>query len=284
MNIPLPECYFGENQDGFHFFGPGTGLTIRNIYGRSGDDFLALAPDELTPGASITDVTVDGVYLRDADQVLRMISRGTGRLDRVFVRNVYGTYKSFGIAINPWFNDGVGNYGSICIENVHLQPTAHKYQYCEPYMFRIGGCIANLRIRGVTCLDPSDSRALFCITHDYGEERSRGRPAHIKNLVIEDVTVQDSTECKAPFVCIYSDAEIDQLTVKNATLQQGDEAESIMLQLRNGSRTGVLRMSDVTLQGKGCLVSAEGDAQIRCQILRDNVVNGEKIKPTTEQI
>ena len=123
MQIDLPNQRDCENQDGLHFWGPGRFLTLQNIHGRSGDDFIALAPDEHDRVSSITDVLIDGVMLDHADQGIRPLSREKGRLDRVTIRNVTGTYRSFGFYINPWFPGPCGgNFGDIRIENVDLRP------------------------------------------------------------------------------------------------------------------------------------------------------------------
>lgn len=73
VRIELPARVHGQNQDGFHFFGPGRFLNIRNVSGRTSDDFIALAPDENDDESSIEDVLIDGVMLDDADQAIRML-------------------------------------------------------------------------------------------------------------------------------------------------------------------------------------------------------------------
>ena len=103
--------------------------------GSAGDDFIALTPDENDCVSDITDVVIDGVFLDNADQGIRMLSRGEGRLDRVTVRNVTGTFKSFGFYINPWFAGTGGNFGNITIENIDLRQTEHKYDYTNPFLF-----------------------------------------------------------------------------------------------------------------------------------------------------
>lgn len=88
--IDRPNGTDAQNQDGLHFWGPGQFLVIKNLQGDAGDDFLALAPDENDLVSDITDVLIDGVTLNAADQGIRLLSRGTGRLDRVVIRNVTG--------------------------------------------------------------------------------------------------------------------------------------------------------------------------------------------------
>ncbi len=91
VHIDLIDHMSGQNQDGLHFWGPGRFLTVKNLSGRTGDDILALAPDELDRESDITDVEVDGVFMDNVDQGIRLLSRAKGRLDRVTIRNVSGT-------------------------------------------------------------------------------------------------------------------------------------------------------------------------------------------------
>ena len=126
VHIGLPHKKHYENQDGLHFFGPGRHLGIHNLGGDAGDDFLALAPDEADGVSDISDVMIDGIHLEDADQGIRMLVRRDGRLDRVTVKNVDGTYRSFGFFINPFFPDGVtkrGGFGDIVFDTVNLHQT-----------------------------------------------------------------------------------------------------------------------------------------------------------------
>ncbi len=155
IRIDLPDIMFAENQDGLHFFGPSRFITLKNITGCSGDDFIALAPDEMDGISDITDVLIDGVMLDDADQGVRLLSHGKGTLDRCVIKNVFGTYKSYGFYINPWISEGYkederyGNYGSIRIENVFLKKVGKKYDYTKPMCFRLGGIIKRLDVENV---------------------------------------------------------------------------------------------------------------------------------------
>lgn len=155
IRIDLPDIMYAENQDGLHFFGPSRFIVLRNISGCAGDDFIAFAPDEMDGKSSITDVLVDGVMLDDSDQGIRLLSHGKGTLDRVLIRNVTGTYKSYGFYINPWISQGYkpderyGNYGHIRIENVMLKKEGSKYDYTKPMCFRLGGVIKHLEVENV---------------------------------------------------------------------------------------------------------------------------------------
>src|SRR5690606_17463170 len=111
MLIDIQNYLWAQNQDGIHVFGPGEFLNMKNISGNAGDDFIAIAPDELDHVSSISNVVIDGVFLDQADQGVRLLSRSKGRLDQVIVRNVMGSYKSFGFYIDHWFEGEGGDYG-----------------------------------------------------------------------------------------------------------------------------------------------------------------------------
>ena len=165
------EILFG-NQDGFHFWGPGQFLTVRNVGGRTQDDFMNIGPDERDGFSSITDVVVDGVFLDDAYQAIRLLSRGTGLLDRVTIRNVVGKYRCFGFYINPWFiSEQNGNFGNITFEHIDIRSGSNPYEeydYSNPtFLFNIGGDIESLTLRDIHWHNPYDSRDVFQIGYPY---------------------------------------------------------------------------------------------------------------------
>ncbi len=186
--IDRPNGTDAQNQDGLHFWGPGQFLVIRNLQGDAGDDFLALAPDENDLVSDITDVLIDGVTLNEADQGIRLLSRGTGRLDRVVIRNVTGTYRSFGFYIEPWFNKTGGNYGSIIFDTVDLRPLEPNYPYRTPFLFSVGGTIENLILRNISSHQSMDGRVLF----DFGAAscmQGLGEKGDIPNMNIQSVLI-----------------------------------------------------------------------------------------------
>ena len=74
IRLELPGFIHSGNQDGIHLQGPGRFLVLRNIQGRTGDDFIALNGDEETNGEQswahpcatvgpITDVLIDTVMV-----------------------------------------------------------------------------------------------------------------------------------------------------------------------------------------------------------------------------
>ena len=138
------EIDFG-NQDGFHFWGPGQFLTMRNVGGKTEDDFMNIGPDERDSVSSITDVLIDGVFLDHAWQGIRLLSKNAGTLDRVTIRNVTGTYRLYGFYLNPWFIQPTnGHFGNITFENIDLRPENQEeesdYTRIHPrFLFSIGG-------------------------------------------------------------------------------------------------------------------------------------------------
>ena len=171
------------NQDGFHFWGPGQFLTMRNIGGKTEDDFMNIGPDERDGVSSITDVLIDGVFLDHAWQGIRLLSRGTGLLDRVTIKNVTGTYNAYGFYINPWFVDKtMGNFGNITFENIDLRPEKdilipNYYIKSNPaFLFSTGGDMESLTFRNINWYHSVDNRNIFQI----------GCPFHIPFLPFEN--------------------------------------------------------------------------------------------------
>ena len=227
--IDLPNWMKGQNQDGLHFWGPGQFLTLKNIKGRSGDDFIALGPDEHDLVSSITDVLIDGVHLEYADQAIRMLSRAKGRLDRVIVRNVSGTYRSYGFFINPWFpGDGFGNYGHITFDNIDLRPMDHVYPYRTATLFDIGGNFDCITFKNIHHQDASDDRPLFIFGLPFHRNDLNYAPdfrPYIKNAVIDGLTIvqsEDDPEVKE-YIQVYD--RVENLFLKNVIVSSDKDAK-----------------------------------------------------------
>ena len=224
--LELPDHIQSGNQDGFHFWGPGRFLTVRNCGGRVGDDFMNIGPDERDMVSSITDVLVDGIFLDDADQAIRLLSRDKGRLDRVTIRNISGTYRSFGFYIMPWFqDDAVGDFGNIVIENVDLRSMKPNYDYRPAFLFSVGGNVESLIIKNVRCHQAFDNRQLFefgvpfCgLPDDEKAQSAYGIPYKIHFASIEDlvVTEGESDPRDTRYIGVYGD--MDHLLLRNITI------------------------------------------------------------------
>lgn len=222
VRIDLPDLMYAQNQDGLHFFGPSERIVLRNISGTAGDDFIALAPDELDGTSSITDVLIDGVHLDNSDQGIRLLSRGSGILDRVIIRNVTGTFKSYGFFINPWISPhygekSYGHLGSVTIENVDLRQVEKKYDYTKPFLFRLGGVIDTLRLRNVhyvNCSEPADFMQIG--SHYIFFDDSEGDcVTRIGKLLLENIEAESATEKAEIGGVIVKKAEIGLLYAKN---------------------------------------------------------------------
>lgn len=227
--IDLQNHMDAQNQDGVHFWGPGQFLNIRNICGSSGDDFIALAPDEHDKTSGITDVLIDGVFLDHADQGIRMLSRGTGRLDRVTVRNVTGTYKSYGFYINAWFpGETYGNFGSIVFENIDLRQSEANYDYTAPFLFRLGANIESIVFRNIIHHHALDQRALFEIgipfyNTDY-RHPTNARPV-IESMVIEGLHIANEAENAAESEYIKVFNPVKHMVLRNVDILRNNMRE-----------------------------------------------------------
>jgi len=197
VRIELPNMMYAQNQDGIHIFGESRFITLKNIVGMAGDDFIALAPDELDGVSSISDVLIDGVQLNGSDQVIRLLTHGKGKLDRVIIRNVTGTYTSYGFFINPWISphyksdERFGNFGSITIENVDLRQEGKKYDYTKPMLFRLGGIIDTLRLRNVRFVNAGDDSDFMQVGANYVlfEDETSDCLTQIKNLLLQNIEI-----------------------------------------------------------------------------------------------
>jgi len=212
-------------------------------------------------------VVIDGVYLRDSDQGIRMLSRRKGRLDRVFVRNVYGTYKSCGFFINPWFGEDTGNYGNIVFENVHLQPTWHKYaDYARPFLFRIGGYIENLTLKNITCINAADNRPLVDVSHTYGHwVHNTNHFAHVVNLTVDGLQVVNTggTMEKTDYIQVEG-ARVDNLILRNVVVKRGEGHENgdVLVHLKEGADVGILTVNEAVVSGIGALLVQDKGAKL----------------------
>ena len=245
LHIDLTEHFPGSNQDGLHFWGPGRFLTIRNLSGRTGDDILALAPDEFDMVSDISDVEVDGLFLDGADQGVRLLSRNTGRLDRVTIRNVAGTYKSFGFYINPWFHDAYGAFGNILIENVDLRQSEPNYTYTNPFLFRIGGNIECLTLKNVRCHHPGDDRPIAEIGIPFVSTRKNAEMAdgqHIGTVIFDGLTLLEEGNATAGAEYIKVVGQVDNLILRNVVALRESDAPCGSILSIDEEKGGVKRL------------------------------------------
>jgi hypothetical protein len=246
---------FAQNQDGIHFWGPGRFLSMRNIAGCAGDDFIALAPDENDSVSDITDVTIDGVFLDNADQGIRMLSRGEGRLDRVIVRNVTGTFKSFGFYINAWFPGSGGSFGNITIENVDLRQTEHKYDYTNPFLFRLGGNIETITLRNISHHIPHSPLSLLEVGIPFYTPNDEHTAEHsrVGVLVLDGMQIYEEENCTAGAEYIKVFCPIESMVVRDTHVRKRN-AGGCLMKTTEHADIGTLHISAMTASGLAAIV------------------------------
>ena len=247
--IELPDKMYAQNQDGLHFLGPGQFLTLRDISGCAGDDFIALTPDEEDFTSSITDVLIDGVFLDDADQGIRLLTRDKGRLDRVTIRNVSGTYASYGCYVNCWYPDGTfGNFGSITFENIDLRPIEPVYTYITPFLFQIGGNIDRLALRNIQWY-PTDNRPMIGVGYPYYDHNypipEEGGPI-IRSLIVDGLSAQESAGYTLHYITCRGKVERMILRDIDITRPQAQE-DSVLIRTEPGCDIGELVLERLLL-------------------------------------
>ncbi len=242
VRLELPNYIHGGNQDGIHLQGPGRFLVLRNIQGRTGDDFIALNGDEETNGEQswahpcatvgpITDVLIDTVMVDDAAQVVRILSREHLH-DRITIRNVSGNYRSFGFYLSAWDYKAKGfqgAFGSILIENVDLRQTAADYTYTEPFLFRVSGRHRSLTLRNIAYHDPADDRYLVHLEGRTDIPQMGDTPADVESLVIDGLHLQDSGKIAQTRPYIRVSGRVRRLIVRNSELYGAKNNRAVLI-------------------------------------------------------
>lgn len=251
------EHHMGGNQDGFHFWGPGQYLTVKNSGGKVSDDIMNIGPDERDKISSITDVLVDGLFLDDAEQAIRLLSRGTGRLDRVTIRNITGQYRSYGFYIDPWFvDDSAGNFGNILIENVDLKEHQNTYEYHPPVLVSVGGNIECLTLRNFRQHNAYDDRVIF----EFGLPNYRTIPANydeyempceqkMGTIIIDglDIIEQEGEPEGKNYIRVYD--KIDNMILKNVYVMKDQKPNGKLLSFGRKGRIKNFITSEIHTSG-----------------------------------
>lgn len=264
VEVQLPNRVHAQNQDGFHFFGPGRFLDVRNVSGRTSDDFIALASDELDGESSITDVHIDGVHLDDADQAIRMLCHRNGRLDRVVIKNVTGTYRSFGFFINPFFASGVGRdsgYGNIIIDTVDLRSNGVDYDYTPPFLFRVGGRVDCLTLKNIYHYCPGDARPVLDVGPQYYQDTvavAPGNETQVLSLLIDGLRVVDKGDSPEADLVLLRNCDIEHLIVRNVSVARKGAPCGNLVRVAKGARVARLSVRDVETGGLHRLVLEDG--------------------------
>ncbi len=265
ISILLEDRKLDQNEDGLHFYGPGQFLTLRDIQGSSCDDFIALnaddcaarnkdgqwvnagGPNNVISYGPITDVLIDGVQVDEATHVIRLLSRCSS-IDRVFIRNVIGKYRHFGIQMNPWRTAG-GNFGHVVFDTIDLRPVESN----DPcfFLFNIGGKHASITIRNLryqTC----DTRRMINV--------EPGAQVGALTLDGAEIVAEKALE-KMRYIVV--EGQVDRLHLRNVQVTQPTNMPpgSCLIEIPAGEKPhgiGHLQMEDVTTRHLGAVVQQSG--------------------------
>jgi polygalacturonase len=239
-----------QNQDGLHFWGPGRFLTLRDIRGNAGDDFIALAPDEHDFKSSIDDVLIHGVQFEEADQGIRLLVRGEGKLDRVIIRDVTGTYRSYGFIINPWFEGKGGHYGNIVFDTIDLRPMKNNYSYCVPFLFKLGGNIESITFKNIYQHTPEFNHQLFILGGSYMGDQPENpeQPTQIDRMIVDGLYIDERCEQGIPDSYFLVKSKINLLSIQDVILRRkgvGDAKKGSLIKM-DGGLLGETRLLDIS--------------------------------------
>ena len=239
IHINPQDRFVSSNQDGIHFHGPGRFLTMRNIHGSAGDDFIALAPDEINAAEksrgrrdkndndttlTITDVLIDGVQIDNADQAIRLLVCDAGYLDRIIIRNVTGTYNSYGFIINPWDWEN-GLFGNIVFDMIDLRPLKNTYNYAYPFLFKLGGHIESLTVKNLYHHRPDFDHSMFIVGGHYNYDRPEdpGKKSIIDRLIIDGMYIYEDNIKSIPETYIRIKSKVGVLSVKDVIHRRAED-------------------------------------------------------------
>jgi len=279
VSIDLPDHMIGQNQDGLHFWGPGQFLSMKNIQGQTGDDFINLGPDEIDHVSGITDVIIDGVFLNNCDNGIRLLSADQGRLDRVIIKNVTGTYRSFGFYIHPWFSGKNGNIGNIIFDTIDLRQTKNIYDYTTPFLFRLGGKIESLTLRNIYHHQPADNRPILDIGWPRPDDSPRPRERYetiVNSLLIDGLHIFESDDKSADAAYINVLGRVDNMVVRNVEIIRDNEVpqKGCLIQTTIFADIKKLFLSNISVNRMNSLISHKngkiGAVQI-CNVMASEI-------------
>jgi hypothetical protein len=271
IRLELPTFLPKANQDGIHVQGPGRFLVLRNISGKTSDDFVALNGDEefngqtswFHPAASVgpmSDILVDTLQVEEAAQVVRVLGRENLQ-DRITIRNVSGHYQSFGFYLSAWDYRAQGlpgRFGSIFIENVDLRQTESIYSYTAPFLFRISGRHQSLHLQNIRYFNPADDRHLIHLEGRTDVPDMGDTPADVQSLVIDGLHIQDD-DCRQTKPYIGVEGRVRHFVLRNSEVLLTNPRAPVKLIETKGdhAQVDVLAVSNLVTAGLATLVADE---------------------------
>lgn len=158
------------NSDGVHFDANSEHCTARNLKIRAEDDAVAMNADDVydNPAAPlygffplgrssgpISDINIENITLDNGLFGVRILS-GSSRVDNIRIKNITGTTKGYAMVMDNYFSDtsqviysGVGNIGSVQVENVNVDITDTANFNTHESVINIGCSADNIILKDI---------------------------------------------------------------------------------------------------------------------------------------
>lgn len=187
---------------------------------------IALACDEHDLVSSITDVLIDGVFLNNADQGIRLLSRGTGRVESLTLRNIYlhQPHDNRPILEIGWPQEHdfhtatISNIDSLLIDGLNVYQPYDELPNTSLIIVSVE--VNTLNIRNVQIIKSDDSPHHVCMI----ETR---RTAKINNLYLNNIQA-NRMQC----LLLHKTGEIGKVQLHNIFFSDSDAA---LLELEDGN-------------------------------------------------
>jgi hypothetical protein len=285
----------GVKSDGVHVTGPASLGTIRNIYGTTDDDVVALGcSDYLAYDYSRGDI--DNIVVENIKCVNLLEGRGvllfttghvsitnTMKIKNVVIDGVSGTVGAAGV----YFSDDIVN-ANANTENVFVRNIATKVPSGYPLVgFDSFNRVAGVVVDGVTipASAADDTTAVkinrafagssfavsnirSAVTNTAVSQTMVGVAASISNLVLSDVQVDYTTNGFSRVVRVYNNATIGSVIANNVCVTGNNES----FRLDSGSTLSRLLLNNVSLGSTGSLIRHK--AATAMELVMNGVVCG----------
>lgn len=227
-NLIIENC---ENQnynmlanDGYHFVGGCSYVTIKDVKGTCGADFIALNAtdyEDRAPGtelwvlrsAPIRHVTIDNVFLQDSRNGIGLVN-GSSICDDISINGVHGRAQAYAVSLwNPWSTSfDTGYIGTVSINDIDATQTIANSCVITIFSETNGSgpvpgrnLIKNLQISNVQWDPTGNERGWLLIDSK----------AQIESLQIDGVLINEETENTIDIAFIQTVAAIGRLSIAN---------------------------------------------------------------------